>query len=127
MKRCRVCLLACLLFALTGCFEDTPLYVSDGEIEGTWKKEGTREYWSYHADHTGAKWDASEGFSEDFPTYSYTWSISGGNRLNYTTTGDTIDVPITRTYIITEISDNTMVREEELGTYTLHKVGGKKS
>ena len=107
---------------MVACDDDTPLQVSDDELVGTWKKEYTEEYWSYHADHTGAKWDASEGFSEQRPSYSYTWNIMDGNRLKYTTMGDTINVPITRIYVITEMSENRMVREEELGTYTLYRI-----
>lgn len=117
-----VCVCMVLAIMATSCNgNDDRINVSPSQLYGTWKKVGTREYWSYHQDGGGAKWDETDGFSEDFPSYSYHWSISG-DRLSYTTYGENIDVPITRTYTITEISDRRMVREEEIGVYTLEKV-----
>ena len=114
-------LLAAMLLTVSCNNTVEEINVSPNDLYGCWKKVGTQEYWSYRVDATGAKWDASEGFSEDFPSYSYTWSVER-NTLQYTTMGDTINVPITRTYTITSIDDEKMVREEELGTYTLVRV-----
>lgn len=111
---------AALLFV--GCGRDGEgLNVTPSQLYGTWQKNNTQEYWKYNSDGSGAKWDVTDGFSEDFPSYSYHWSVSG-DQLSYTTFGENIDVPITRTYTITEIDANRMVREEEIGVYTLTKI-----
>lgn len=106
----------------TGC-DNAPdaLDVRPAQVVGYWQKNGTHEYWHYRADSTGAKWDADEGFSEDFPSYSFEWSVSG-NRLTHVVRGEEIDVPITRIYIITDITSTYMDREEELATYRLNKI-----
>lgn len=101
--------------------KDNGITVNADQLYGNWLKVGTQEYWSYRTDATGAKWDVSEGFSEDFPSYSYRWSVKG-DELRYTTYGDTINVPITRTYKIISIDETHMVRDEEVARYTLVKV-----
>lgn len=116
-----LCVAAVMLAA--GCrHDDEGINVTPGQLYGTWHKAGTAEYWTYRNDASGAKWDESEGFSEDFPSFRYTWSVDR-DQLQYTTLGDTINVPITRIYTIKKIDEKTMVREEEIGTYTLVKVG----
>lgn len=113
---------AALCLTLAGCTHDIEsLNVLPEQVVGTWQKDGTHEFWSYSEDLTGAMWDADEGFSEDFPSYTFTWEVTG-DRLEHVTRGEEIDVPITRIYTITEITTATMVREDELATYILTKV-----
>lgn len=115
-------IIALLLFLAAGCSKDKPTFVAnESDLMGVWLKEGSGEYWSYRADHSGAKWDTVEGFSEEFPSYSYTWTLEQ-NQLRYTTLGDEINVPITRIYTITELDHDRMVREEEIGSYVLRRV-----
>jgi len=71
------------------------------------------------SDDTGCKYNTDEGFSEDFPSYDYEWSVSG-DQLRHVTYEQ--GVPITRTYTVTEISSTSMEREEEVATYTLTKI-----
>lgn len=111
-------LLAVVLLA--GCKKDVvSVNLSDGDITGLWKKDGTNEYWRYRSDHTGCKYNTDEGFSEEFPSYDYEWSVSG-DQLRHVTLEQ--GVPITRIYTVTYISSSSMEREEEVGTYHLTKI-----
>ena len=84
---------------LAGCKKDKPtLNVSDSEVTGTWRKNGTNEFWCYR---------------------TYEWSVSE-DQLRHVTYEQ--GVPITRTYTITAISSSSMEREEEVGTYNLTKI-----
>lgn len=110
---------ALAVLLLAGCKKDKPtLNLSDGDIIGTWNKNGTAEYWLYNSDHTGCMYNTDQGFSASFPSFDYEWSVSG-NQLRHTTYEQ--GVPINRVYTVTEISSSTMVREEEVATYTLTK------
>lgn len=115
---CRFLIVAALaVVLLAGCKkEQAALNLSDSDITGTWQKDGTSEYWCYRGDHTGCKYNTDEGFSEEFPSYSYEWSVSG-DQLRHVTYEQ--GVPITRIYTVTRISSSSMEREEEVGTYNL--------
>lgn len=121
MNKAKIYILAALaLLLLAGCKKDDVLVnLSDSDVTGTWKKDGTSEYWLYRSDHTGCKYNTDEGFSEEFPSYDYEWSVSG-DQLRHVTYEQ--GVPITRTYTVTEISSTSMEREEEVATYTLTKI-----
>lgn len=111
-------LLAAVLLA--GCKKDTPtLNLSDGDVTGLWRKDGTNEYWRYRSDHTGCKYNTAEGFSEDFPSYDFEWIVSD-DQLRHLTYEQ--GAPIWRNYIVKKISSTSMEREEELDTYTLTKI-----
>jgi hypothetical protein len=120
-RHCRFLIMAALaVVLLAGCKKDKPtLNVSDSEVTGTWRKNGTNEFWCYRGDHTGCKYNTDEGFSEEFPSYTYEWSVSE-DQLRHVTYEQ--GVPITRTYTITAISSSSMEREEEVGTYNLTKI-----
>ena len=114
-----LCMVATL--SLTGCKKDKSeptVNVSDSDVIGFWQKNGTAEYWRYRDDHTGCKYNTDEGFSEEFPSYSFSWRLSGSQLWHDV---DEQGVTIHRVYTIKEISSTTMVREEEVSTFTLVK------
>lgn len=117
-KRCFILVLAVVLLA--GCKkDDVPVILSDGDVIGLWQKNGTSEYWRYRSDHTGCKYNTAEGFSEDFPSYDFEWSVSG-DKLTHITYEQ--GAPITRIYTVTAINSTSMEREEEISTYNLTKI-----
>ena len=126
MKTRKIAIILAAIVSLlsVGCHSDpVRLDVKPEQVVGCWQKDGTQEFWLYRTDGTGAKWDAAEGFSEDFPSYTFTWSVAE-DQLTHVVRGEEIDVPITRIYTITAISSTYMEREEELDTYRLTKVNG---
>lgn len=118
-KKCYI-LAVLAVVLLAGCKKDNvTVNLSDGDVTGLWQKSGTSEYWRYRSDHTGCKYNTAEGFSEDFPSYEYEWSVSG-DQLRHVTYEQ--GVPIARTYTVTAINSTSMEREEEVGTYKLTRI-----
>ena len=118
----RIMVVVMLLFA--GCRHDDGLEVSAEQVYGVWQKAGTQEYWSYREDGTGYTWDVADDIMHegDSGSVAYNWSITGGNRLRHQLVGTNIGNMVVRTHTITSISDEKMVREEEIATYTLKKI-----
>ena len=79
MNKAKIFIVAALaVMLLAGCKKDkVTLNLSDSDVTGTWRKDGKSEYCLYRSDHTGCKYNTDEGFSEDFPSYDYEWSVSG--------------------------------------------------
>ncbi len=116
-------LLAAGLLA-TACHTDNEgITVSEEQLYGVWQKNGTEEFWSYREDGTGHTWDRADDIMNetDSGSVAYSWSISG-DQLRHRFSGTNIGDMVVRTYTITSINGGRMVREEEIGTYTLVRV-----
>lgn len=98
--------------------------VQPEQLYGVWQKQGTQEFWSYRTEGSGHTWDKADDImgETDSGSVAYSWSVSG-DRLRHRFVGTSVDSMVVRTYRITELEGGRMVREEEIGTYTLVKVG----
>lgn len=121
--RLTFCVAAGLLFAACQP-EDKGITVNEEQLYGVWQKSGTEEFWSYREDGMGHTWDrADDIMSEtDSGSVAYSWSINNGDQLRHRFSGTNIGDMVVRTYTITSINGGRMVREEEIGTYTLVRV-----
>jgi hypothetical protein len=120
------CIAMCVAaIAAAGCrHDDEGIIVKEDQLYGVWQKRGTEEFWSYRADGKGHTWDRADDImgETDSGSVAYSWTVSG-DRLRHRFVGTSIDSMVVRTYKITDIEGDRMVREEEIGTYTLMRVG----
>ncbi|MBR4433282.1 MAG: hypothetical protein IK058_00210 [Bacteroidales bacterium] len=93
-----------LLTSLCACNPEDP---TEGDYDvtnlyGKWCQEGTKVYYKYNDDGTGATWDESDDVYED-EAQAFTWDVEGSEmiHIHLTETG-TAQVP--KYYIITWLS-----------------------
>ena len=94
-----LCLL--LFTALCACTPDDP---TEGDFDvthlyGKWCQEGTKIYYKYNDDGTGATWDESDDVYED-EAQAFTWEVDGSEMIHIHLT-ETGTAQIPKYYIIT--------------------------
>ncbi|MCR5139260.1 MAG: hypothetical protein K6B45_03755 [Bacteroidaceae bacterium] len=97
-----LCLL--LFTALWACTPDDP---TEGDFDvtnlyGKWCQEGTKIYYKYNDDGTGATWDESDDVYED-EAQAFTWEVDGSEMIHIHLT-ETGTAQIPKYYIITFLS-----------------------
>ena len=97
-----LCLL--LITALCACTPDDP---TEGDFDvthlyGKWCQEGTKIYYKYNDDGTGATWDESDDVYED-EAQAFTWEVDGSEMIHIHLT-ETGTAQIPKYYIITFLS-----------------------
>ena len=97
-----MCLL--LFTALWACTPDDP---TEGDFDvtnlyGKWCQEGTKIYYKYNDDGTGATWDESDDVYED-EAQAFTWEVDGSEMIHIHLT-ETGTAQIPKYYIITFLS-----------------------
>lgn len=97
-----LCLL--LFTALWACTPDDP---TEGNFDvtnlyGKWCQEGTKIYYKYNDDGTGATWDESDDVYED-EAQAFTWEVDGSEMIHIHLT-ETGTAQIPKYYIITFLS-----------------------
>ena len=80
-----VCLVLFLFAALCACTPDDP---TEGDFDvthlyGKWCQEGTKVYYKYNEDGTGATWDESDDVGED-EAQDFLWTLTGSTLIHGT-------------------------------------------